>query len=136
MRTYSLGENFGAAALGRAGVFRFAPPRGLLFFIASSVPNRDGVLVLPFPERSAGRREDPIFLPLLYRRRDIDAVVDFGQALRDPTHQARMLIYDSGDHLHPSDIGLQCSGGGRPPANRRNPTWCGGPHPGLMARTI
>jgi hypothetical protein len=111
MRTYSPGKNFGAAALGRAGVFRFAPPRGLLFFIASSVPNRDGVLVLPFLERSAGRREDPIFLPLLYRRRDIDAVVDFDEALRDPVHPARMLpIYDCGDYLHPSDLAYNAMG--------------------------
>ncbi|MBV8888596.1 MAG: SGNH/GDSL hydrolase family protein [Alphaproteobacteria bacterium] len=40
-----------------------------------------------------------------------DAVVDFDQALRDPSHPARMLpVYDCGDHLHPSDAGYQRMG--------------------------
>ena len=35
-----------------------------------------------------------------------DAVLDFDQALRDPAHPARLLpSYDSGDHLHPGDLG-------------------------------
>jgi len=35
-----------------------------------------------------------------------DAVIDFEEALRDPTHPTQMLpIYDCGDHLHPSDAG-------------------------------
>jgi lysophospholipase L1-like esterase len=35
-----------------------------------------------------------------------DAVIDFDQAVRDPSHPTRMLAaYDSGDHLHPSDSG-------------------------------
>lgn len=35
-----------------------------------------------------------------------DAVFDTDQATRDPTHPARLLpIYDSGDHLHPSEEG-------------------------------
>ena len=38
-------------------------------------------------------------------------MVDFDQALRDPTHPARMLpIYDCGDHLHPSDLGYNAMG--------------------------
>jgi lysophospholipase L1-like esterase len=37
---------------------------------------------------------------------DWDAVVDFDAAVRDPADQHRMLpLYDSGDHLHPNDIG-------------------------------
>jgi lysophospholipase L1-like esterase len=39
---------------------------------------------------------------------DFDAVIDFDQAIRDPTHPTRMLpAYDSGDHLHPNDAGYQ-----------------------------
>ena len=39
---------------------------------------------------------------------EFDAVIDFDQALRDPAHPARVLAaYDSGDHLHPSDAGMQ-----------------------------
>jgi lysophospholipase L1-like esterase len=35
-----------------------------------------------------------------------DAIVDFDQALRDPTRPLQMLAaYDSGDHLHPNDAG-------------------------------
>src|SRR6266851_6228470 len=92
MRTYSPGENFEAPALDRAGIFRFATTRGLLFFIASSSvqivsastpapstaphhPTHRGdrsgqavaaCLLLYFPTRVAPvRREDQILLPLL-----------------------------------------------------------------------
>ena len=35
-----------------------------------------------------------------------DAVIDFDKAIRDPSHPSRMLpAYDSGDHLHPNDLG-------------------------------
>jgi lysophospholipase L1-like esterase len=37
-----------------------------------------------------------------------DAVIDFDKAVRDPAHAARILpAYDGGDHLHPSDAGMQ-----------------------------
>jgi lysophospholipase L1-like esterase len=37
-----------------------------------------------------------------------DGVVDFDQAIRDPSDPLRMLpAYDSGDHLHPNDAGYQ-----------------------------
>jgi lysophospholipase L1-like esterase len=39
---------------------------------------------------------------------EFDAVIDFDAALRDPAHPSRMLpAYDGGDHLHPSDAGMQ-----------------------------
>jgi lysophospholipase L1-like esterase len=39
---------------------------------------------------------------------EFDAVTDLDAALRDPQHPARLLPrYDSGDHLHPGDIGYQ-----------------------------
>jgi lysophospholipase L1-like esterase len=39
---------------------------------------------------------------------DLDGVVDFDLALRDPMHLARLLpAYDSGDHFHPNDLGYQ-----------------------------
>lgn len=35
-----------------------------------------------------------------------DAVIDFDRVLRDPTHLTRLLpAYDSGDHVHPNDLG-------------------------------
>ena len=37
-----------------------------------------------------------------------DAVIDFDKATRDPAHPTRLLpAYDSGDHLHPNDVGYQ-----------------------------
>ena len=37
-----------------------------------------------------------------------DAVIDFEAALRDPAHPTRMLPrWDSGDHLHPNDLGYR-----------------------------
>jgi lysophospholipase L1-like esterase len=37
-----------------------------------------------------------------------DAVLDFDRILRDPSHPARLLpTYDSGDHLHPNDMGYR-----------------------------
>jgi lysophospholipase L1-like esterase len=37
-----------------------------------------------------------------------DAVVDFDRVLRDPSHPSRLLPdYDSGDHVHPNDVGYQ-----------------------------
>lgn len=40
-----------------------------------------------------------------------DAVIDFDQVLRDPTHPTRLLpLYDSGDHLHPNDAGYAAMG--------------------------
>ena len=39
---------------------------------------------------------------------EFDAVVDFDLAIRDPARPARMLpVFDSGDHLHPNDAGMQ-----------------------------
>jgi lysophospholipase L1-like esterase len=37
-----------------------------------------------------------------------DGVIDFDQALRDPADPLRLLsAFDSGDHLHPNDVGYQ-----------------------------
>jgi lysophospholipase L1-like esterase len=39
---------------------------------------------------------------------EFDGVIDFEPAVRDPAHPTRMLpAYDSGDHLHPNDLGMQ-----------------------------
>ena len=37
-----------------------------------------------------------------------DAVIDFDKVLRDPAHPSRLLpAFDSGDHVHPNDIGYR-----------------------------
>jgi len=39
---------------------------------------------------------------------EFDAVIDFDLAIRDPGNPARILpVFDSGDHLHPNDAGMQ-----------------------------
>jgi lysophospholipase L1-like esterase len=39
---------------------------------------------------------------------EFDAVIDFDRVMRDPARPSRMLpAYDSGDHLHPNDLGYQ-----------------------------
>jgi lysophospholipase L1-like esterase len=39
---------------------------------------------------------------------EFDGMIDFDKAVRDPRHPTRMLpTYDSGDHLHPNDNGMQ-----------------------------
>ena len=44
-----------------------------------------------------------------------DGVIDFDLATRDPLNPSRFLpAYDSGDHLHPSDLGYQAMGNAVP----------------------
>jgi lysophospholipase L1-like esterase len=46
---------------------------------------------------------------------EFDGVIDFDLATRDPAHPSRFLpAYDSGDHLHPNDLGYQAMGNAVP----------------------
>ncbi|QJE01339.1 SGNH/GDSL hydrolase family protein [Massilia forsythiae] len=46
---------------------------------------------------------------------EFDGVIDFDRVTRDPSHPARFLpSYDSGDHLHPNDLGYQAMGNAVP----------------------
>lgn len=46
---------------------------------------------------------------------EFDAVIDFDRATRDPARPSRLLpTYDSGDHLHPGDLGYQAMGNAVP----------------------
>jgi lysophospholipase L1-like esterase len=46
---------------------------------------------------------------------EFDAVIDFDRVTRDPAHPARFLpAYDSGDHLHPNDLGYEAMGNAVP----------------------
>ena len=41
-------------------------------------------------------------------RKEFDGVIDFDQALRDPAQPKRMNpAFDSGDHLHPNEVGYK-----------------------------
>jgi lysophospholipase L1-like esterase len=46
---------------------------------------------------------------------EVDGVIDFDRAMRDPANTLRLLpAYDSGDHLHPSNFGYQAMGNAVP----------------------
>jgi lysophospholipase L1-like esterase len=46
---------------------------------------------------------------------EFDGVIDFDAVTRDPAHPSRFLpMFDSGDHLHPSDLGYQAMGNAVP----------------------
>jgi len=46
---------------------------------------------------------------------EFDGVIDFDRVTRDPSHPGRFLpAYDSGDHLHPNDLGYQAMGNAVP----------------------
>jgi lysophospholipase L1-like esterase len=60
------------------------------------------------PEDGVWERVQAAFNQWARTAKDIDGVVDFDAAIRDPKHPARILpMYDSGDHLHPNDAGYQ-----------------------------
>lgn len=53
---------------------------------------------------------------------EVDGVIDFDLAMRDPARPSRLLpAYDSGDHLHPNDLGYQAMGNAVPLALFRSP---------------
>ncbi len=59
---------------------------------------------------------------------EFDAVIDFDRAVRDPAHPTRMLpAYDSGDHLHPNDLGMQAMANAIPLALFRGSVAAGAP---------
>lgn len=46
---------------------------------------------------------------------EFDAVIDFDRVTRDPSRPSRLLpAFDSGDHLHPNDLGYQAMGNAVP----------------------
>jgi lysophospholipase L1-like esterase len=60
------------------------------------------------PEDGSWERTQNAFNEWVRSSKDIDGVVDFDAAIRDPKHPARILpVYDSGDHLHPNDAGYK-----------------------------
>jgi lysophospholipase L1-like esterase len=57
---------------------------------------------------AAGERERQKLNHWIRTSGAFDAVFDFDRALRDPRNPTRLLpVYDSGDHLHPSDAGYR-----------------------------
>ncbi len=78
----------------------------------------DGATLVPFGGSNAryggnygtaaGERERQKLNHWIRTSGTFDAVFDFDRALRDPGDPTRLLpVYDSGDHLHPSDAGYR-----------------------------
>lgn len=71
--------------------------------------------ITPFEHSIPDRPQDPRwertrleFNDWVRHSKEIDGIIDFDLAIRDPSHPSRILAdYDSGDHLHPNDAGYQ-----------------------------
>jgi lysophospholipase L1-like esterase len=83
-----------------------AHENGIKVFGATLLPFEDTTLAGFFsPEKEAKRQAVNQWIRTSGA---FDGVIDFDKAVRDPAHPTRMLAaYDGGDHLHPSDAGMQ-----------------------------
>ncbi|MGH3390561.1 MAG: SGNH/GDSL hydrolase family protein [Actinomadura sp.] len=82
-----------------------AHARGLKIFGATITPFADDTLGFFSPENEAIRQALNAWIRT---GGEYDAVIDFDRALRDPERPERLLArFDSGDHLHPNDAGMQ-----------------------------
>lgn len=88
-------------------VIQRAHDRGLLVFGATLTPfeGTEGGVTPVMEERRQALNT------WIRNGRMFDAVIDFDVITRDPARPARLLpLYDSGDHLHPSDAGYKAMG--------------------------
>jgi lysophospholipase L1-like esterase len=96
-----------------AGLRRLAArarEKGIAAFAATLTPFEGGGYYSPQKEAVRQAVNDWI------RSNDeFDGVIDFDAVLRDPANTSRLLpAYDSGDHLHPNDLGYQAMGNAVP----------------------
>ncbi|MCX4823371.1 SGNH/GDSL hydrolase family protein [Streptomyces sp. NBC_01142] len=97
---------------GLAELTRRAHARGLRVVGATLLPCGGHALCTPAVEAARTKVNTAVRTGRIF-----DAVVDFDRALRDPYAPHRMrAVYDSGDHLHPSDIGYRRMGRAVDPA--------------------
>jgi lysophospholipase L1-like esterase len=94
---------------GMKQIIERAHTRGLKIFGATLTPFESMRSATYFtPEKEAARKRVNEWIRT---SNAFDGVVDFDQAVRDPAHPDRLLAaYDSGDHLHPSDVGYRAMG--------------------------
>ncbi|MDQ1293356.1 MAG: hypothetical protein QG608_1237 [Actinomycetota bacterium] len=82
-----------------------AHAQGLKIYGGTLTPFRDDTLGFYSPQREADRQKVNRWIRT---SGEYDAVIDFEAAVRDPRQPDRLLAaYDSGDHLHPNDAGMQ-----------------------------
>ena len=78
---------------------------GLKIYGATLTPLEGSVSASVFPVVEAQRQAVNEWIR---RSGEYDAVIDFDQVTRDPNAPTRFLsLYDSGDHLHPNDLGYE-----------------------------
>ncbi|MEU4561615.1 SGNH/GDSL hydrolase family protein [Actinoplanes sp. NPDC023936] len=83
-----------------------AHERGLLIYGATLTPFAD--TTIPGYYSAANEAKRQAVNAWIRSSGEWDAVIDFDRAVRDPAQPLRMLpAYDSGDHLHPNDAGMQ-----------------------------
>lgn len=98
-----------------------AHKKGIRVIGTTNPPFENGFLVLSktappvtfyTPEKESVRQKVNVWMR---SSAEFDAVVDFDEVLRDPSHPTRLLaIYDSGDHLHPNNAGCTAEGNAVP----------------------
>jgi lysophospholipase L1-like esterase len=82
-----------------------ARAQGLKIYGGTLTPFKDDTLGFYSPRREADRKKVNRWIRT---SGEYDAFIDFEAAVRDPRQPDRMLAaYDSGDHLHPNDAGMQ-----------------------------
>ena len=86
-----------------------AHEKGLKIFGATLTPFEGTVIQGYFtPEKEVKRKTVNEWIRT---SKAFNGVIDFDRAVRDPAHPDRLLpLYDSGDHLHPSDAGYKAMG--------------------------
>ena len=83
-----------------------AHERGLRIFGATMTPFQDTTIAGYYSEENEAKRVAAN--RWIRTSGEYDGVIDFDRAVRDPAQPGRMLpAYDSGDHLHPNDAGMQ-----------------------------
>ena len=80
----------------------------LKFYAATIAPSQNGDGT---PGDPGWEKTRATFNAWVRANTDIDGFVDFDAATRDPEHPTRLLPkFDSGDHLHPNDLGYASDG--------------------------
>lgn len=83
-----------------------AHERGLRILGATMTPFQDTTIAGYYSEANEAKRA--AVNRWIRTGGDYDGVIDFDRAVRDPAQPQRLLArYDSGDHLHPNDAGMQ-----------------------------
>ena len=83
-----------------------AHARGMKVYIATMTPFKGA-----FYQDAAGLKMREAVNEFIRSSIEFDAVIDFDMVTRDPVHPDTLLpSYDSGDHLHPGDMGYKAMG--------------------------